>query len=81
MKAPNPARLLTLLISITLAAGDVAAADVEAAVATVSEEPTITVGSKNFSESYLLAEIMAQTLESGGYRVVRKFGLGGTLNE
>ncbi len=79
MKAPNPARLLTLLISITLAAGDVAAADVEAAVATVSEEPTITVGSKNFSESYLLAEIMAQTLESGGYRVVRKFGLGGTL--
>ena len=39
----------------------------------------ITVGSKNFSESYLLAEIVAQLLESRGYEVDRKFGLGGTL--
>ena len=39
----------------------------------------ITVGSKNFTESYLLAEIVAQTLEAEGYAVDRKFGLGGTL--
>lgn len=31
------------------------------------------------AESYLLAEIMAQLLESGGYDVERKFGFGGTL--
>jgi len=31
------------------------------------------------SESYLLAEIMAQILEHGGYDVERKFGFGGTL--
>ena len=44
-----------------------------------AEAPTITVGSKNFGESYLLAEVMAQLLESEGYRVERRFGLGGTL--
>ncbi|MEO1581539.1 MAG: glycine betaine ABC transporter substrate-binding protein [Pseudomonadota bacterium] len=38
----------------------------------------VTVGSKNFTESYLLAEIAAQLLESRGYRVDRKPGLGGT---
>lgn len=39
---------------------------------------TITVGSKNFGESYLLAEIAAQVLEAQGFRVNRKLGLGGT---
>ena len=39
----------------------------------------ITVGSKHFNESYLLAEIMAQSLELEGFSVDRKFGLGGTL--
>jgi len=39
----------------------------------------ITVGSKNFNESYLLAEILSQLLEADGFEVERKFGLGGTL--
>jgi osmoprotectant transport system permease protein len=39
----------------------------------------VTVGSKAFGESYLLAEIMAQVLEAGGAKVERRFGLGGTL--
>ena len=41
--------------------------------------PQITVGSKNFNESYLLAEMIAQSLELEGFAVERKFGLGGTL--
>ena len=41
--------------------------------------PMVTVGSKNFTESYLLAEITAQLLEHAGIRVERRFGLGGTL--
>ncbi|MDZ7825129.1 MAG: glycine betaine ABC transporter substrate-binding protein [Gammaproteobacteria bacterium] len=41
--------------------------------------PVVTVGSKNFTESYLLAEITAQLLEHAGIRVERRFGLGGTL--
>lgn len=40
---------------------------------------TITVGSKRFTESYILAEIMSQLLEDRGFIVERKFGLGGTL--
>jgi osmoprotectant transport system permease protein len=42
-------------------------------------EQMVTVGSKNFGESYLLAEIVAQVLEAQGFRVNRKLGLGGTL--
>ncbi len=44
---------------------------------TWSGEP-IVVGSKNFTEGYLLAEIMAQTLEADGIVVERQFGFGGT---
>jgi osmoprotectant transport system permease protein len=38
----------------------------------------ITVASKPFGESYLLAEIFAQLLESRGYRIERRPGLGAT---
>ena len=51
---------------------------VAASVGAVAAQ-TITVGSKNFGESYLLAEIAAQVLEAQGFRVNRKLGLGGTL--
>ncbi len=40
---------------------------------------TITVGSKNFTESLLLGEIVAQQLERRGFEVDRKFFLGGTF--
>jgi len=39
----------------------------------------VVVGSKKFNENYILAEIMAQLLESEGIEVDRRFGLGGTL--
>lgn len=39
----------------------------------------IVVGSKNFNESYVLAELMSQALEAEGFDVTRTFGLGGTL--
>ena len=37
------------------------------------------IGSKNFSEQIVLAEIVAQALEGKGLRVDRKFNLGGTF--
>ena len=43
-----------------------------------ADDEAIVVGSKNFTESYLLAEIMSQALESGGFTVERRFGFGGT---
>ena len=44
-----------------------------------SRKETIAVGSKNFTESVLLGEIIAQRLESAGCTVDRKLDLGGTL--
>ena len=44
-----------------------------------AQEKPIVVASKNFNESYLLSEMMAQLLEINGFEVERKFGLGGTL--
>jgi osmoprotectant transport system permease protein len=44
-----------------------------------AEKPTVTVGSKVFTESYVLAEIISEVLENTGeVTVSRKFGLGGT---
>jgi osmoprotectant transport system permease protein len=57
---------LILLLAAAIPAGGTAAAPV-------------VVGSKNFNEGYLLAEMAAQVLEEAGFQVVRRFGLGGTL--
>ena len=54
------------------------AATSSATLAAETGEP-IRVGSKNFNENYILAEIVAQLLESRGFAVTRQFGLGGTL--
>jgi osmoprotectant transport system permease protein len=44
-----------------------------------TESPTIRVGSKSFTESYILAEIVAQLIdETGEARAERRLGLGGT---
>ncbi|MCH7815813.1 MAG: ABC transporter permease subunit [Proteobacteria bacterium] len=40
---------------------------------------SITVGSKNFNENYLLAEVISQLFEDAGYAVDRKFGMSGTM--
>ena len=37
---------------------------------------TITVGSKNFTEQMVLAELYAQGLEAAGFKVRRRFGIG-----
>ncbi|MFU8816783.1 MAG: glycine betaine ABC transporter substrate-binding protein [Pseudomonadales bacterium] len=55
------------------------AAPVDASAEPTAAHRSVTVGSKNFSEGYLLAEIAAQLLEQAGYDVQRRFGLGGTL--
>ena len=47
-------------------------------VATWAQRTPIIVASKPFGESFLLAEMFAQLLESGGIAVERRFGLGAT---
>lgn len=39
---------------------------------------TIQVGSKDFTEEFIVAEMYAQLLEKAGFKVVRKLNLGGT---
>ncbi len=41
-------------------------------------KPTVIVGSKNYTESILVANMLAELLEANGYPVERKLGLGGT---
>ena len=52
-------------------------------MATVAVKPAaaeaIKVGSKNFTEQYILAEMYAALLEDAGFEVERKINLGGTL--
>lgn len=46
---------------------------------TSKEERPIVVGSKNFTESVILGELLAQKLESAGCRVDRRLNMGGTF--
>ena len=39
-------------------------------------KPTVRIGSMNFSEQIILAELYAQALEADGYRVERKLRMG-----
>src|SRR4249919_837836 len=41
-----------------------------------ADAPPVRIGSVNFYESRLMAEIYAQALEAAGYQVDRQFGLG-----
>src|SRR5580698_10787346 len=49
-----------------------------AALAACGTRKTIRVGSKNFTESFVIAEIYAQALERSGLSVDRRFNLGAT---
>lgn len=46
---------------------------------TSKEDRPIVVGSKNFTESVILGELLAQKLESAGCRVERRLNMGGTF--
>ncbi|MBB3609834.1 osmoprotectant transport system substrate-binding protein [Rhizobium sp. BK602] len=65
---------MKLSILSAIAAAVMAAATFKPATA----EP-IKVGSKNFTEQYILAEMYAALLEKAGFQVERKINLGGTM--
>src|SRR3954453_7245465 len=48
-------------------------------LAACSQKQPIVVGSKNFTESVILGEMVAQKLESAGCTVDRKLNMGGTF--
>jgi len=62
------------LISMLFAAAAFIASSVTAVTA-----QTIKIGSKNFTEQFIVAELYAAALEKAGFKVERKINLGGTL--
>ena len=56
-----------------------AAALTALALGTAPALAQVKVGSKNFTEQFIVAEIYAQALEAAGTKVERKINLGGTL--
>jgi osmoprotectant transport system substrate-binding protein len=56
-----------------------AAVFVAAGLQPATAADTIKVGSKNFTEQYILAEMYSALLENAGFKVERKINLGGTL--
>lgn len=62
-------------------AAGVAAASIAGSPAVFAQDdrPNVTVGSKDFTESILVSEIVAQLLEDNGFQVERQLNLGGTL--
>jgi osmoprotectant transport system permease protein len=67
------ARAAALAASAAAALGLVLAAGIA-----VAEDARLRVGSKRFTESYILGEVVRQTVEHVGTRAVHKAGLGGT---
>jgi len=59
--------------------GILAAGILAATLHSANAADTIKVGSKNFTEQYILAEMYAAVLENAGFTVERKINLGGTL--
>jgi osmoprotectant transport system permease protein len=45
----------------------------------VPQKPVVTIGAKNFSEQYILARLIGRHLESAGYRVQYREGLGSAV--
>lgn len=73
MKTPAQKSFVLLLILVLFYVG--------AKIILLKDTPlqAIRVGSKNFTESLILGELYAQSLERAGFSVERKLNLGGTL--
>ena len=66
----------TVLVALGMVLASLAGA---AGVAAQDEDlPTVTVGSKDFTEQIIVAEMVALMLEDNGYTVERQLNLGGT---
>lgn len=72
MNLQFPRSLLPVLLLLTLMQTLLSACNPR------NEEKTVVVGSKDFTEQFILGEMYAQLLENSGYRVTRRLNLGGT---
>lgn len=80
-KTSRRRRVVAASVGIVLVgiAGSAGVPDLGSAVANPESQTNIVVASKDFTESIILAEILAQMLEEEGIVVTRQFELGGNL--
>lgn len=72
-------RLVALLVTVAVAAvAAVAAGTAAAAPAAPAAGGTITIGSKDFTEQFVVGELYAQALQAAGFKVKKKLNLGST---
>jgi osmoprotectant transport system substrate-binding protein len=74
IESAKRALILVLLPALVLAA----CSPISASSGTGSSKGTIIVGSKNFTEEFIVANMYADLLENAGFTVQRKLNLGGT---
>jgi osmoprotectant transport system substrate-binding protein len=73
-------KILGLILAATLLISTVAGCGQSSPTTSSGSDGTVTIGSKNFTENIIMAEIMAQTVEANtSLKVERKLNLGGTL--
>ncbi len=72
----SPPRVSALIASALLVLGACAGGDEDSTPQTALADDAITVGSFDFQESVVLAEVYSQALERAGYSVQREFDLG-----
>lgn len=65
-----------LLIAAALAAGLTGCGGGAGGKQTTPQPPTITIGTKNFTEQYVVGELYARTLRKAGFRVILKSNIG-----
>src|SRR5690349_4624745 len=70
------ARLCALLAALSLAAGLTACGSSGDGKSTGNARPAVRLGTKNFTEQYILGQLYAQALRAKGYKVDLKQNIG-----
>ncbi len=71
-------RFLTLLLLVLLSSMTVVACAGDSTTSDSADNSVINVGSKDFTEQFIIGEMYALVLEDAGFEVERKLSLGGT---
>jgi osmoprotectant transport system substrate-binding protein len=67
---------VAIVLGLTACGGGKSNGSAGASTSTGSSKPTVTIGTKNFTEQYVLGELYRQALEAKGYKVVYKENIG-----